>query len=108
MWNFFQLCAVIGPLCEATLSLLRQEAVCQQTGDTDSDGDDDDIEHDELLIDAVTDVLPALGSCMGASFEPLFRQFYEPLMKFAVTYFDKITVDQIYLYIYHLLEFFLT
>ncbi|CAM6009508.1 unnamed protein product [Sphagnum balticum] len=73
----------IGPLCEATLSLLRQEAVCQQTGDTDSDGDDDDIEHDELLIDAVTDVLPALGSCMGASFEPLFRQFYEPLMKFA-------------------------
>lgn len=76
--------AVIAPLCEATLCLLRQEAVCQQTGDTDSEGDEDDMEHDELLIDAVTDILPALGACMGPAFEPSFRPFFEPLMKFAV------------------------
>lgn len=81
MRRFF---AVITPLCEATLCLLRQEAVCQQTGDTDSEGDEDDMEHDELLIDAVTDILPALGACMGPAFEPSFRPFFEPLMKFAV------------------------
>lgn len=76
--------ADITPLCEATLCLLCQEAVCQQTGDTDSEGDEDDMEHDELLIDSVTDILPALGKCMGPAFEPLFRPFFEPLMKFAV------------------------
>lgn len=85
-------CAVIPPLCEATLSLLRQEAVCQQTGDTDSEGDEDDIEHDELLIDAVTDLLPAMGACMGSAFAPLFHQFYEPLMKFSVGYCPKSSV----------------
>lgn len=74
----------LTPLCEATLCLLRQEAVCQQTGDTDSEGDEDDMEHDELLIDAVTDILPAIGKCMGPGFGPLFRPFFEPLMKFAV------------------------
>lgn len=64
--------------------LLRQEAVCQQTGDTDGEGDDDDLEHDDILMDAATDLLPAMASCMGGSFEPIFRQLFEPLMKFAV------------------------
>lgn len=73
----------IGPLSEAVLLLLRQEAVCQLTGDTDSEGDDEDYEHDEVLMDAVTDLLPALAKCMGPSFEPILRQQFEPLMKFA-------------------------
>ncbi|KAL2650159.1 hypothetical protein R1flu_018287 [Riccia fluitans] len=70
-------------LSEATLMLLRQQAVCQETGDTDSEGDEDDLEHDDILMDAVTDILPAVASRMGAGFEPIFRQFFEPLMKFA-------------------------
>ncbi|OAE28961.1 hypothetical protein AXG93_2960s1400 [Marchantia polymorpha subsp. ruderalis] len=73
----------IVKLSEATLMLLRQEAVCQQTGDTDGEGDDDDLEHDDILMDAATDLLPAMASCMGGSFEPIFRQLFEPLMKFA-------------------------
>ncbi|KAG6541698.1 hypothetical protein Mapa_016963 [Marchantia paleacea] len=73
----------IVKLSEATLMLLRQEAVCQQTGDTDGEGDDDDLEHDDILMDAATDLLPAMASCMGGGFEPIFRQLFEPLMKFA-------------------------
>ncbi|KAJ7247679.1 hypothetical protein O6H91_Y377800 [Diphasiastrum complanatum] len=69
------------PLSVAVLSLLRQDAVCQQSGDTDSEADDD-IEHDEVLMDAVTDILPAIASRMGPAFEPIFRQHFAPLMKF--------------------------
>lgn len=71
-------------LSQATLELLRQEACCQQTDETDSDLDDDDCEHDEVLMDAVTDLLPAFAKCMGSRFEAIFGSFFEPLMKFAV------------------------
>lgn len=64
--------------------LLREEAICQATGDTDGEEDDEDCEHDEILMDAVTDLLPALAKCMGPAFEPILRQQFEPLMKFAV------------------------
>jgi len=70
-------------LSEATLELLRQEACCQQTDETDSDVDDEDCEHDEVLMDAVTDLLPAFAKCMGSQFKTLFGKFFEPLMKFA-------------------------
>ncbi|MCO5558949.1 hypothetical protein L7F22_012540 [Adiantum nelumboides] len=73
----------IGPLTEAILLLLREEAVCQETGYTDGEEEDEDCEHDEVLMDAVTDLLPALAKCMGPGFEPILRQQFEPLMKFA-------------------------
>ncbi|CAM6083186.1 unnamed protein product [Calypogeia fissa] len=72
----------IVPLSEVTLTLLKQQAICQMTDETDSEGDEEEGEHDEILMDAVTDLLPAMGSCMGSAFEPYFRQFFEPLMKF--------------------------
>jgi hypothetical protein len=53
--------------------------------ESDSDGDEEEAEHDEILMDAVTDLLPAMASCMGPAFEPYFRLFFEPLMKFAVS-----------------------
>lgn len=74
----------IVALSEATLALLRQQAMCQMTDETDSDGDEEEGEHDEILMDAVSDLLPAMGLCMGPAFEPYFRQFFEPLMKFTV------------------------
>ncbi|CAM8919178.1 unnamed protein product [Rhodiola kirilowii] len=69
-------------LVNATLTLLREESVCQQT-ESDSDEDDDDTTHDEVLMDAVSDLLPALAKVMGSEFAPIFAQLFEPLMKFA-------------------------
>uniref|UniRef100_A0A7N1A085 Importin N-terminal domain-containing protein n=1 Tax=Kalanchoe fedtschenkoi TaxID=63787 RepID=A0A7N1A085_KALFE len=69
-------------LVNTTLTLLREESVCQQT-ESDSDVDDDDMEHDEVLMDAVSDLLPAFAKVMGSEFAPIFSQFFEPLMKFA-------------------------
>ncbi|KAL0659874.1 hypothetical protein Bca4012_080459 [Brassica carinata] len=72
----------LPPLVDATLLLLREKAACQQLED-ESDDDDDDAGHDEVLMDAVSDLLPAFAKCMGSHFEPVFASFFEPLMKFA-------------------------
>ncbi|XP_020551643.1 importin-4 isoform X2 [Sesamum indicum] len=47
-------------LVEATLVLLREESSCQLI-ESDSEIDDDDKEHDEVLMDAVSDLLPAFA-----------------------------------------------
>ncbi|WVZ56341.1 hypothetical protein U9M48_006889 [Paspalum notatum var. saurae] len=68
-------------LAEATLVLLRQESSCQQI---ESDGEDDgNIDHDEVLMDAVSDLLPAFAKVMRSYFEPIFAKLFDPLMKFA-------------------------
>uniref|UniRef100_A0A0D9Z4Z7 Importin N-terminal domain-containing protein n=1 Tax=Oryza glumipatula TaxID=40148 RepID=A0A0D9Z4Z7_9ORYZ len=77
--------AIIEPyitrLAEATLILLRQESCCQQV---ESDGEDDgDIDHDEVLMDAVSDLLPAFAKVMGSYFDPIFTKLFDSLMKFA-------------------------
>ncbi|KAF3435189.1 hypothetical protein FNV43_RR22276 [Rhamnella rubrinervis] len=69
-------------LVDATLVLLREESACQQT-ESDSEIDDDDAEHDEVLMDAVSDLLPAFAKSMGPHFAPIFAKLFEPFMKFA-------------------------
>lgn len=71
-------------LAEATLTLLREESSCQQV-ESDDEADDDDVNHDEVLMDAVSDLLPAFAKVMGPYFDPILRNFFEPLMKFAVS-----------------------
>lgn len=73
----------LSQLVDATIVLLREESACQQS-ENDSDLDDeDDEEHDEVLMDAVSDLLPAFAKCMGSHFAPIFPKLFEPLMKFA-------------------------
>ena len=73
----------IPRIVEATLLLLREESACQQT-ESDDEIDDDDAEHDEVLMDAVSDLLPAFAKAMGFHFASIFAKMFEPLMKFAV------------------------
>ncbi|PIA47429.1 hypothetical protein AQUCO_01400235v1 [Aquilegia coerulea] len=67
-------------LVAATLLLLQEKSACQQA---ESDSDDDDTSHDEVLMDAVSDLLPAYAKSMGPHFGPVFAKLFEPLMKFA-------------------------
>ncbi|OIV91535.1 hypothetical protein TanjilG_08947 [Lupinus angustifolius] len=69
-------------LVDATSLLLREESACQHI-ESDSEIDDDDSAHDEVLMDAVSDLLPAFAKSMGVHFAPIFAQLFEPLMKFA-------------------------
>ncbi|XP_010268961.1 PREDICTED: importin-4-like isoform X2 [Nelumbo nucifera] len=81
-YEYMALEPYIPRLVEATLILLREDSACQQA-DSDSDIDDTDAEHDEVLMDAVSDLLPAFAKSMGPHFGPIFANLFEPLMKFA-------------------------
>ncbi|EPS73729.1 hypothetical protein M569_01025, partial [Genlisea aurea] len=70
-------------LVEATSVLLREESSCQLMESDCASDDDDDAEHDEVLMDAVSDLLPAFAKVMRAQFAPIFSQLFGPLMKFA-------------------------
>ncbi|KAE8682001.1 ARM repeat superfamily protein isoform 3 [Hibiscus syriacus] len=70
-------------LVDATLTLLREESACQQLENGSDVDDEDDTEHDEILMDAVSDLLPEFAKSMGCHFAPLFARLFEPLMKFA-------------------------
>ncbi|MED6143174.1 hypothetical protein PIB30_003878, partial [Stylosanthes scabra] len=84
-FGFAALEPYLSQLVEATSLLLREESACQQI-ESDSEIDDDDTSHDEVLMDAVSDLLPAFAKSMGAQFAPIFAQLFEPLMKFAVSW----------------------
>lgn len=84
----------ITRLADATLILLRQESCCQQV---ESDGEDDgDIDHDEVLMDAVSDLLPAFAKVMGSYFDPIFTKLFDSLMKFAVSKLYTYTQSETY------------
>lgn len=81
----FTLIPDLSQLVDATSLLLREQSACQKI-DSDSDiDDDDDSAHDEVLMDAVSDLLPVFAKAMGAQFAPIFATLFEPLMKFTVS-----------------------
>lgn len=69
-------------LVDATLVLLQEKSACQQTA-SDDEIDDGDVEHDEELMDAVSDLLPAFAKSMGPHFASNFAKLFGPLMEFA-------------------------
>lgn len=74
--------AYVPQLVEATLMLLEERSVCQLV-ESDSEPDEEDASHDEVLMDAVSDLLPAFAKAMGSNFAPIFSKLFKPLMKFA-------------------------
>ncbi|GMH06745.1 hypothetical protein Nepgr_008585 [Nepenthes gracilis] len=72
----------MSQLVDTTSILLREESACQLV-ESDGDFDADDTEHDEVLMDAVSDLLPAFAKCMGPHFAPIFSKLFGHLMKFA-------------------------
>ncbi|XP_058771826.1 uncharacterized protein LOC131645180 isoform X2 [Vicia villosa] len=69
-------------LVHATSLLLQEQSACQQI-ESDSEIDDEDRSHDEVLMDAVSDLIPAFAKAMGAQFAPIFVNLFDHLMKFA-------------------------
>ena len=78
-------------LVESTLVLLCQKSACQQV-ESDSDSEDeDDPGHHELLMDAVTDLLPASAKALGSHFALIFATLFDPLMESVVSLFKIIS-----------------
>jgi len=67
---------------DALYELLTKKAFCQ-TGETeemedekdsDSDGEEsEDMDHDEIILGNSTDLIIAMSSCLGASFQPFLK-----------------------------------
>ncbi|XP_023756369.1 uncharacterized protein LOC111904893 isoform X1 [Lactuca sativa] len=66
-------------LVESTLALLWQNSVCQKVK-SGIDIEDDDHGHSEMLLDAITDLLPTFSKAMGSDFAPFFEPLFDPLM----------------------------
>ncbi|XP_020584576.1 importin-4 isoform X2 [Phalaenopsis equestris] len=81
-YSYMAINSYMPRLAEATLILLREDSCCQQVG-SDSDNEDGEVNHDEVLMDAVSDLLPAFAKAMGSNFEPVFAEFFDPLMRYA-------------------------
>ena len=73
----------MSQLVDSTLVLLQEKSACQQVASED-EMDDADVEHDEELMDAVSDLLPAFAKSMGPHFASNFAKLFGPLMEFAV------------------------
>ncbi|PPD80935.1 hypothetical protein GOBAR_DD22135 [Gossypium barbadense] len=82
-YGYMALEPYMSRLVDATLTLLREESACQQLENGSDIDDENDTEHDEILMDAVSDLLPAFAKSMGYHFAPIFAKLFEPLMKFA-------------------------
>ncbi|KAJ0870382.1 putative armadillo-like helical, importin beta family [Helianthus annuus] len=77
-------------LVESSLVLLQQMSTCQQV-EYDSDIKVYDPGQNEVLMDAVTDLLPAFAKAMGSNFAPIFAILFNPLMEFAVSLLNTIS-----------------
>eukprot|EP00602_Paraphysomonas_sp_CaronLab_P003188 CAMPEP_0185039098 /NCGR_PEP_ID=MMETSP1103-20130426/35595_1 /TAXON_ID=36769 /ORGANISM="Paraphysomonas bandaiensis, Strain Caron Lab Isolate" /LENGTH=964 /DNA_ID=CAMNT_0027577857 /DNA_START=417 /DNA_END=3311 /DNA_ORIENTATION=- len=62
------------------LALLKEKAKCQTVFQHEEEDDDQD--HDNLVMDAVCDLVATLAKVVGADFLPYFEQFAKPLLKF--------------------------
>ncbi|KAL8237487.1 hypothetical protein R6Q59_018568 [Mikania micrantha] len=71
----------MASLVESTLVLLQQMSACQQV-EFDSDTKVYYPAQNEVLMDAVTGLLPAFAKAMGSNFEPIFAILFNPLMEF--------------------------
>lgn len=66
-------------LAKGMVMLISEQAPCQ----TDYDADDPEkADHDEVLIDSVTDLVGMFAQMTGPSFEPCFRQMFPSILKF--------------------------
>ena len=65
---------------QGTVALMNQQAPCQQD---EEDIDEKEIaDHDEVLMDSVTDLIAALSKAVGPSFSDMYEPLHVALLKF--------------------------
>ncbi|GAB5356542.1 hypothetical protein AAMO2058_000298800 [Amorphochlora amoebiformis] len=62
--------------------LLKEKAPCQMYHGEEEDEKEHEADHDEILIDHVTDLLSSIAKITGPDFEPMFRVMLPHLLKF--------------------------
>lgn len=74
---------VINELLTSIKLLLNEKAACQKDSQYDAgDEDNEDEDHDYVMMDSLTDLIAALARLLRADYVPCFDEFLKPLMKF--------------------------
>lgn len=69
-------------LIKAIHTLLGEKAPCQTARKVEKLEDEEDEDHDNGVIDSVTDLVAALARVLGSDFVPYFDEFHKLLLKF--------------------------
>jgi hypothetical protein len=71
---------VLPVLMECVTTLVMEKGICQKR--LSDEGEDDDDDHDNLVMDRVSDLIGTLAKAMGPLFVPYFNAMAGPLLKF--------------------------
>ena len=74
---------VANQLMKAIHQILAEKAPCQLKYEGDANHEDDEDDHDNLVMDAVTDLIGELAKVLGPNFVAYFDEFQKLLLKFA-------------------------
>jgi hypothetical protein len=73
---------VANHLMKAIHLILSEKSPCQVQYEGDAKEEDDEDDHDNLVMDAITDLVGALAKVLGPNFVPYFDEFQKQLLRF--------------------------
>ena len=88
---------VIEAVTDALMKIFQEKSPCQKVAENDEDEDDGD--HDNVLMDSAADLVCTLAKTVGEQLVPFFDQLQKPLQKFMKptrVYTDRSMVIGIY------------
>lgn len=73
---------IANNLMKAIHQILAEKAPCQEKYEGDAENEEDEDDHDNLVMDAITDLIGELAKVLGANFVVYFDEFQKLLLKF--------------------------
>ena len=73
---------VVEALTEKLLLIMNEKTPCQKVSRDDKEEDDEDGDHDNIMLDSAADLICTLAKTLGEQIVPFFDTLQKPLMKF--------------------------
>jgi importin-4 len=73
---------IIDELMQRLLVIMNEKAPCQKMSNGDGQGDDEENDHDNVVMDSASELIGTLSKTIGDQMIPFFDQLQKPLMRF--------------------------
>lgn len=73
---------IIEELMQRILVIMNEKAPCQKVSNADGQADDEENDHDNIVMDTASDLIGTLAKTIGDQMIPFFDQLQKPLMRF--------------------------
>ena len=73
---------IIDELMARLLVIMNEKAPCQKLSNGDGHGDDEENDHDNVVMDSASELIGTLSKTIGDQMIPFFDQLQKPLMRF--------------------------